>query len=159
MALAAAWGLDASAITQWTPGGPIVFNWGAEQRRVYQITYTNYQLNVGQYVALMYANGVGAPGHWVFTGPQPVWVTMLPANVPVNLQPWPEPVRTLLPNEALWSGLFGGCVAFRTDMTSSYNPAPAVTGGALTADQDARLARIEANVAAIDRTLGITPVS
>jgi len=158
-ALATAWGLSDSAINQWTPGGPIVFTWGSEMRRVFQIAYGAYQLNVGQYVALMNANGIGAPGHWVFTGPQPVWVTLLPASVPVVLQPWPEPVRALLPNEALWSGLFGGSVVYRTDMTSNYNPAPAVVGGGLTAAQDARLTRIEADIAALDRSLGIPPAA
>lgn len=162
--LAQAWNVPPTDINQWTPGGPITFDWGTETRRVYQILYNGFQLNVGQYVAMMYANGIGAPGSWNLTGPQPVWVSTLPAAAVPTLNPWPEPVRALLPNEALWSGLFGGCEVYRTDMVSPYNPAlpssgPTSTGpsGGLTAAQDARLTRIETDVAAIGKALGQTP--
>ena len=150
-ALAKAWGVDPSLINEWAPPASITFQWNSETRRIYQIPYNGLQRQVAMFVAEQNANGIGAPGNWDFSNGTPKWVSTLPASVPVTLSPWPEPVRALLPNEALWSGLFGGCVVYRTDMTSQYNPAPVATGGGLTAAQDALLTAIGQAVGAIKK--------
>jgi hypothetical protein len=158
LAIATDWGCAPSCVTEWTPQA-IVFNWGTETRRIYLIMYNGVQLNAGQYLGIMNANGVGAPGHWVFTGPQPTWVSLLPASVPVVLQPWPEPVRALLPNEALFSGLFAGVVVYRMDMPSQYNVAGGGASPSAGPDYTAQLNRMEAGLQRIESVLGVLSVT
>lgn len=163
-ALAVAWGLSPAAVSEITLAG-VSWNWGNETRRNYQISYNGGLVNVGQSLSLMNGAGVGAPGEWILASSGPVWKSLLPTVAPaVTLAPWPEPVRALLPNEALFgggeTGLFGGgCVVYRTDMPSPYNPATAAatSGGGLTSDQAAQLLRIDANLQALMTAERLTP--
>lgn len=177
-ALAVSWGLDPNTtVIQNVLGGPFGYYYPpTEPRRVWEINYKGTMLNVGMFLAEMNANGVGAPGKWDLTGPEPNWISSLPSSMTLTLPPWPEPIRALLPNEQLAPSmaLFGGAgvMVFRTDMSSPYQAAflsataPAVgtstvgvaglsAVGGLTAAQASEIDAIKAMLQAILQAAGI----
>jgi hypothetical protein len=86
----------------------------------------------------MNANGVGAPGKWQITANGPVWVaTPAPTGLNDTRPPRPMPVRNLLPNEMLQSGLMGVSV-IRTDLQQQQE----AQAGQFTADDRATLQQI-----------------
>jgi hypothetical protein len=119
IALATSFGLTAAAVTD---GGAGNVNYPAdEQRRVWVIAYKGAGLCAGSLLAEMYVNGVGAPGQWNLSGTAPVWVPTSVSLPPQN-PAWDVPTRPMLANEAIATSLFG-CMVYRKDMPSVYNPA------------------------------------
>ena len=154
--LAAALSLDASAVTENVLAGPLQIVYPpSEIRREYQINFKGVPCNVGVFLAEQNANGVGSPGAWDLTGPEPNWISSQPSPQTFVLPPWPDPIRNLLPNEKLvQQGIFGGGrpLVVRTDMESPYNhlapstPASPASGGGLTDAQAGQLAAIATGV-------------
>jgi len=95
---------------------PIVYPPG-EPRRSWAILLNGHQQNVGELLAERNARGLGSPGHWDTSQGFAVWVPDPPA--PTGLDdtrpPRPLPVRDLLPNEIIQTGLMSVNVA-RTDL-------------------------------------------
>lgn len=91
-----------------------------EPRRAWDIMFQGQPLNVGLLLLMKYAKGVGAPGHWNTQNNDAIWVPAPPP--PTGLDdarpPREIPVRDLLPNEKLQTGLMGVGVV-RTDLQSS----------------------------------------
>jgi len=88
-----------------------------EPRRSWAILLNGHQQNVGELLAGRNAQGVGSPGRWDTSQRFAVWVPDPPA--PTGLEdprpPRPLPVRDLLPNEIIQTGLMSVSVA-RTDL-------------------------------------------
>ena len=88
-----------------------------EPRRSWAILLNGHQQNVGGLLADRNARGVGSPGRWDTSKGLAVWVPDPPA--PAGLDdprpPRPLPVRDLLPNEIIQTGLMSVSVA-RTDL-------------------------------------------
>lgn len=110
-----------------------------EPRRVWDFTVNGQSCNAGSLLFLQNANGVGAPGHWNLSETSPVWVPDPPAPTgvgdtrpPVNM-----PVRDLLPNEKLQTGLMGVSVV-RTDLQQQVDQ----QAGQFTSDDRATLQQI-----------------
>jgi hypothetical protein len=86
-------------------------------RRSWAILLNGHQQNVGELLAGRNAQGVGSPGRWDTSQRFAVWVPDPPA--PTGLDdprpPRPLPVRDLLPNEIIQTGLMSVSVA-RTDL-------------------------------------------
>ncbi len=141
LALAIMWGFDSSAVVEPIQALFPIFDPPTEIRREYSILFKDVPCNVGVFLGEMYHNGVGTPGHWDLTGPEPNWISDQPSPQTFILPPWPDPVRTLLPNEKLNGNIFGGVIVYRTDMESAYNPTIAYQNGSggLTAAQTAEL--------------------
>ena len=95
---------------------PVVYP-SDEPRRAWDAVFKGQPLNVGLLLAAKNANGVGAPGHWDTSGSDAVWVPdpPPPTGLDDTRPPRPIPVRDLLPNEQLQSGLMGVGV-IRTDL-------------------------------------------
>ena len=154
--LAAAWSLDASAVTENVFAGPLQIVYPpSEIRREFQIAFKGVQCNVGVFLAEQSANGVGTPGTWDLTGPEPNWISTQPSPQTFVLPPWPDPIRNLLSNEKLvQQSIFGGGrpLVVRTDMESAYNhlapatPASPASGGGLTDAQAGQLTAIASGV-------------
>jgi len=88
-----------------------------EPRRSWAILLNGHQQNVGELLSGRNARGVGSPGHWDTSQGFAVWVADPPA--PAGLDdprpPRPLPVRDLLPNEIIQTGLMSVSAA-RTDL-------------------------------------------
>ena len=110
-----------------------------EPRRMWDIMLQGQPINVGALLAAQYANGVGAPGHWQTSGGGAQWISDPPAPTGLNdtRPPRPVPVRDLLPNEKLQTGLMGVGVV-RTDLQQQANEAT----GQFTPDDRATLQQI-----------------
>ncbi len=82
-------------------------------------------VNVGALLLTRNAQGVGAPGHWDVSSPQPVWVPDPPAPTGEDdtRPPRAMPVRDLLPNEQLYTGMMGILGVVRTDLQQTANEA------------------------------------
>lgn len=94
---------------------PIIYP-ADEPRRIWDFFVNGVLCNAGQLLAQMNANGVGAPGSWQITSSGPVWVpNPAPTGLDSTTAPRPMPVRNLLPNEQLQTGLMGVSV-IRTDL-------------------------------------------
>jgi hypothetical protein len=168
--LASSWGLNPdTAVTEFVLGdgqGPFAYFFPpTELRRVYQIAWGNPVIEINAAAALqeMYKKGVGAPGHWDFTGSQPHWISDVPPDQTFLLPAWPVPIRSLLPDEAAThgSGPTGGqtVIVYKKDVVSPYNPAPVSAGGGLTdaqAQSLATLPHISKVLDAIANALNIT---
>ena len=107
-----------------------------EPRRTWDIMFKGQPLNVGLLLAARNAKGVGAPGHWDASGPDAIWIADPPApsGEGDTRPPRPMPVRDLLPNEKLQTGLMGVGVV-RTDLQQDAS-------GAFTSDDRATLQQI-----------------
>lgn len=165
--LAKQWGIDPSSISDTNFAGPIAIVYPSDElRRNYSIMYKGVPCNVGQSVEEMNHNGVGTPGKWDLTGPEPNWISNMPTTAAFVLPAWPDPVRALLPNEALAStGIFGGgnVMVYRTDMDSPYKTVNAVavasTGGGMTDSQAAEIHHIRLVVDQINNAAQLPPVA
>jgi hypothetical protein len=134
--LAKAWGVDPSTVVDEAAfGGPIQYVFPVEEnRRKWGVPFNGVHRNVGTFLKEMYANGVGNPGKWDLTGPEPNWISSVPTVQNFDLPPWDEPVRDLLTNEAFAPpNLFGGVVVYRKDRESIYNPTNTSAPGVVTA--------------------------
>lgn len=107
-----------------------------EPRRSWAMLLNGHRQNVGELLAERNARGVGSPGHWNTSKGFLVWVPDPPA--PTGLDdprpPRPLPVRDLLPNEIIQTGLMGVSVA-RTDLQQQN----AIKTGAFLPDDRATL--------------------
>jgi len=114
--LMAAFGADGLVDEGATADYPVVYP-PNEPRRQWAILLNGHQQNVGELLAGRNALGVGSPGHWDTSQGFAVWVPDPPA--PTGLDdprpPRPLPVRDLLPNEIIQTGLMSVSVA-RTDL-------------------------------------------
>lgn len=114
--LMAAFGADGLVDEGKTVDYPVVYP-PDEPRRQWAILLNGNQQNVGKLLADRSARGVGSPGHWDTSQGYVVWVPDPPA--PTGLDdprpPRPMPVRDLLPNEIIQTGLMSVSVA-RTDL-------------------------------------------
>ncbi len=121
-----------------TPVFPAVYP-PDEPRRLWDIVISGLAVNVGALVLAMNAGGVGAPGAWDTTGSQPAWVPAPAAPTGLNdvRPPRPMPVRALLPNEQLQTGLMGVSVV-RTDLQQQADE----QAGQFTPDDRATLQQI-----------------
>ena len=121
-----------------SPVFPVVYP-PNEPRRMWDIMLQGQPVNVGALLASRYANGVSAPGHWDASKGGAVWVPDPPA--PTGLDdtrpPRPMPVRDLLQNEQLQTGLMGVGV-LRTDLQQNADEA----AGQFTPDDRATLQQI-----------------
>ena len=88
-----------------------------EPRRSWAILLNGHQQNVGELLAARNGRGVGSPGHWDTSQGFAVWIPDPPAPNGLDDQrpPRPLPVRDLLPNEIIQTGLMTVSVA-RTDL-------------------------------------------
>jgi hypothetical protein len=108
-----------------------VFYPADEPRRMWAILLNGHQQNVGELLAGRNARGIGSPGHWDTSAGFAVWIPDPPA--PIGLDDsrpsQPVPVRDLLPNEKIQTGLMGVSIV-RTDLQD----ANAKLNGAFTPD-------------------------
>ena len=111
-----------------------------ELRRPWYFLLQGQPVNVGALLLSRNAQGVGAPGHWDVSSPQPVWVPDPPG--PTGADDTRSiraiPVRNLLPNEQLYAGLMGILGVVRTDLQKTADEA----GGMFTPDDRATLRMI-----------------
>ena len=111
-----------------------------EPRRPWYFLVKGVSVNAGALLWTRNAKGVGAPGHWDISAPQPVWVPDPPAPTgEEDTRPRRAvPVRDLLPNEQLYTGIMGILGVVRTDLQK----AAAESSGQFTADDRALLRSI-----------------
>jgi len=111
-----------------------------EPRRQWYFLVQGQPNNVGALLLNRNAQGVGAPGHWDVSSGQPVWVSdpAGPTGEDDTRPPRQMPVRDLLPNEQLYTGLMGILGVVRTDLQNAANEA----SGEFTADDRAMLRMI-----------------
>ena len=117
---------------------PIVYP-ANEPRRIWDFYVDGVICNAGTLLSQMNADGIGAPGNWQMTTNGPVWISDEPAPTGLNdTRPArPMPVRNLLPNEILQTGLMGVSV-IRTDLEQQQ----AAQSGQFTSDDRATLQQI-----------------
>jgi hypothetical protein len=96
-----------------------------EPRRLWNFQIQGQTVNVGSLLLSRNAQGIGAPGHWDVSAPQPVWVPDPPGPTGADdtRPPWEMPVRDLLPNEQLYLGLLGIVGVVRTDLQNAEDEA------------------------------------
>jgi len=111
-----------------------------EPRRQWYFLAQGQPVNVGALLFTRNAQGVGTPGHWDVSSPQPVWVPDPPAPTGENDKRPPRamPVRDLLPNEQLYTGMMGILGVVRTDLQKAADEA----SGVFTPDDRAMLRMI-----------------
>lgn len=125
-----------SIMDQQSMGGGFSISYNTETRRLWEINFNGRNTNVGLLLTQKNSHGVGAPGHWDLSQPEPVWVfdpaVVGDVSAPHN---WtPMPLRDLLPNEVLRSTLDGSEVV-RTDKEAELQANPSMgasKGGGLT---------------------------
>src|SRR6266404_4533333 len=110
-----------------------------EPRRAWDILFQGHAENAGSLLFNRNTKGIGAPGRWDLSSPTPVWVPApLPPTGLDDTRPSREmPVRELLPNEKLQTGLMGVSV-IRTDLQQQANE----LSGQFTPDDRATLQQI-----------------
>jgi hypothetical protein len=120
-----------------------------ELRRPWYFLFRGQAVNVGALLLGRNAQGVGAPGHWDVSAPEPVWVPDPPAPTGADdtRAPREMPLRDLLPNEQLYTGLMGIPGVVRIDLEKTADEA----GGKFTPDDRATLRMI---YQAVSRLLG-----
>lgn len=111
-----------------------------ESRRPWYFLLRGQPVNVGALLLARNAQGAGAPGHWDVSSPQPVWVPDPPGPTGADdtRPPREMPVRDLLPNEKLYTGLMGIPGVKRTDLQQTADEA----SGKFTPDDRAMLRMI-----------------
>jgi hypothetical protein len=110
-----------------------------EPRRLWDFTFKATLVNAGALLLSQNAAGVGSPGHWDLSGSEPLWVPDPPApnGLDETSPARPVPVRDLLPNEELQTGLMGVSI-IRTDLQNQQNQ----QAGEFTPDDRATLQQI-----------------
>lgn len=126
--LASEWSLGSGAVREASSFGPhFYYEWGSETRRIWVIDYKSAPLQASHFLRLKYAAGVGAPGHWDFSGSVPVWVSEVPLpGDSGERDPRPEvpvPVRTPHPFESFVQGFGGIWLVRRNDLHFSMEGA------------------------------------
>jgi hypothetical protein len=113
---------------------------GDEPRRQWYFLVQGQAVNVGALLLTRNAQGVGAPGHWDVSSGQPVWVSdpSGPTGEEDTRPPRPMPLRDLMPNEQLYTGLMGILGVVRTDLQKTADE----TSGEFTPDDRAMLRMI-----------------
>ncbi|MBZ5632810.1 MAG: hypothetical protein LAO55_06725 [Acidobacteriia bacterium] len=108
-----------------------------EPRRPWEFLVRGSPVNVGALLLSRNAQGIGSPGHWDLSSPQPVWMPDPPAPTGADdtRSPREMPVRNLLPNEKLFTGLMGIQGVQRTDLQLTSDEA----SGKFTPDDRATL--------------------
>ncbi|MBZ5673284.1 MAG: hypothetical protein LAP61_03475 [Acidobacteriia bacterium] len=111
-----------------------------EPRRAWYFLMQGQSINVGALLLMSNAKGVGAPGHWDISSPQPLWVPDPPAPTGEDdtRPPRAMPVRDLMPNEQLYTGMMGILGVVRTDLQKTADEA----SGQFTPDDRAMLRSI-----------------
>ena len=111
-----------------------------EPRRQWYFLFHGQAVNAGALLLTRNAQGVGAPGHWDVSSPQPVWIPDPPAPTGEDdtRSPRAMPVRDLLPNEQLYTGMMGILGVVRTDLQKAADEA----SGQFTPDDRAMLRMI-----------------
>ena len=111
-----------------------------EARRQWYFLVQGQPNNVGALLLNRNAQGVGSPGHWDVSSGQPVWVSdpAGPTGENDSRPPRQMPVRDLLPNERLYTGLMGILGVVRTDLQKNADEA----SGEFTPDDRAMLRMI-----------------
>ena len=111
-----------------------------EPRRAWYFLTQGQSINVGALLLMSNAKGVGAPGHWDISSPQPLWVPDPPAPTGEDdtRPPRAMPVRDLMPNEQLYTGMMGILGVVRTDLQKTADEA----SGQFTPDDRAMLRSI-----------------
>ena len=111
-----------------------------EPRRAWYFLMQGQSINVGALLLMRNAKGVGAPGHWDISSPQPLWVPDPPAPTGEDdtRPPRAMPVRDLMPNEQLYTGMMGILGVVRTDLQKTADEA----SGQFTPDDRAMLRSI-----------------
>ena len=96
-----------------------------ELRRPWYFLLQGQPVNVGALLLTRNAQGVGAPGHWDVSSPQPAWIPDPPGPTGADdTRPMRAmPVRNLLPNEQLYAGLMGLLGVVRTDLQKTADEA------------------------------------
>lgn len=89
-----------------------------ELRRPWFFLVQGQAVNAGALLLARNAHGVGAPGHWDVSAPEPVWTPDPPAPTGADDPRTPRemPVRDLLSNEKLYVGMLGILGVVRTDL-------------------------------------------
>lgn len=121
-----------------TPVFPVIYP-PDEPRRVWDFVVNGNVVNAGALIASVNANGIGYPGSWGTENGGPLWIPDPPAPTGLNDTRTPRamPVRDLLANEKLQTGLMGVSVV-RTDLLQQQNEAE----GQFTPDDRATLQQI-----------------
>jgi hypothetical protein len=111
-----------------------------EPRRAWQFQVQGQSFNAGALLASRNAQGIGSPGHWDVSSPERVWVPDPPGPTGADdtRPPREVPVRDLLPNERLYTGLMGIPGVERTDLRQTADEA----SGRFTPDDRATLRMI-----------------
>ena len=117
-------------IVDMTPSG-VTITWNGETRRWNGLQFPGMlpnvgPLNCGKLLQQEYANGVGAPGKWSFSGSTDIaiWTTtVIPPGQPAPFPPTPMPQRNLLPGEQVISENVAGIPYFLVANTNNgYTP-------------------------------------
>ena len=138
--------IEAALLEGWT------YEWADETRRPFDIEVNGKRHAAFALLKMKYAQGVGAPGHWIATPGGPIWVSEVQPTGETVVAVTPMPIRPLLPNEKLVSGgLFGGYLIERSDVEGE----PTGGGGGLTKAQAETLAEINVGVKAIRAGLNV----
>lgn len=96
-----------------------------EPRRSWSFLVQGQPVNVGALLLKRNAQGVGAPGHWDVSTPEPVWVPDPPGPTGADdaRPPREIPIRDLLSNEKLYTALMGILGVVRTDLQKTADEA------------------------------------
>lgn len=111
-----------------------------ELRRPWYFLVQGQPFNVGALLMTRNAQGVGYPGHWDVSSGQPAWVPDPhgPTGLDDTRPGRSMPVRDLLPNEQLYTGMMGILGVIRTDLQKTADEA----SGQFTPDDRAMLRMI-----------------
>jgi hypothetical protein len=110
-----------------------------ESRRMWFFLYNGQMQYVGILLMSKNALGVGSPGQWVTSSGAPIWspATPAPTGLEDTRSPRAMPMRNLLPNEQLQTGMMGPTVV-RLDLEKAVTDA----SGQFTPDDRATLQQI-----------------
>lgn len=121
--------------------GEIIY--GAETRRVYELTYPSGQKQfAGDLLTAQNSGGIGAPGHWDVSSGVPVWVVDPAPTGAVGSGP-AVPFPVSLPAGAKLVSVMAGIVPTVQVQMSDPGPAPTGVDGSFTAADRARAIHIE----------------
>jgi len=108
-----------------------------ELRREWEFTIPNgVKVNAGALLFIRNMQGIGAPGHWDLSHPNPSWVAEHPTP-DLTQGPWGPPCRPLDPNESIGpTGIFGAATLITTTPDAPNSTPAAAADGYTQADRD-----------------------